>query len=223
LNRHISSILFDVGGVLVRLDGVLALSRLIDGRHTPDEIQQLWASSPSVIAHETGKISAHEFAIGAVEDLRLKVTPKEFLADFENWVSRPFPGTFELLKALPRGLTVAALSNTSAVHWGKITGLGLADKFDRTLLSHEIGHLKPDVAPFQIALDALRYPPSEIIFLDDSSQNIETALSLGFRAHQVTSALHAREVLFNYGVVSNDRKKIPPGSRLLESSVTRKS
>ena len=202
MNYHISSILFDVGGVLIQLDGVAALSKLLTNQHTRDEIQRLWAASPSVIAHETGKISARDFAIGAVEDLKLNVTPAEFLADFETWASRLFPGAFELLEALPRGLTLAALSNTSAIHWERISSLGLAEKFDRTLLSHEIGHLKPDVEPFQIALDILGFPPDEIIFLDDNSHNIETSLSMGFRAHQVTSALQARDVLLNYGVVA---------------------
>ncbi len=201
MNRRISTILFDIGGVLVHLDGVPALSRLLDGQHTPDEIHQIWASAPSVIAHETGKISAQEFAVGAVTDFELSATPTEFLSDFENWVSRPFPGTFELLDSLPRGLTIAALSNTSAAHWDKITAIGLAARFTQSLLSHEIGHLKPDVEPFQIALAAFGCPASEIIFLDDSSSNVETALSMGFLAHQVKGAEQARAVLVDYGLV----------------------
>jgi HAD superfamily hydrolase (TIGR01509 family) len=204
MNQRISSILFDVGGVLVHLDGVPALSRLLDGQHTADEIQQIWASAPCVIAHETGKISAQEFAVGAVKDFSLSVTPDDFLADFENWVSRPFIGTFELLDALPPGLTIAALSNTSAAHWEKINALGLAKYFGQCLLSHEIGHLKPNSEPFQIALTALGYPASEVVFLDDSSSNIETALSMGFLAHQVNGAAQARAVLVDYGLVAGD-------------------
>ncbi len=155
------------------------------------------------MAHETGKISAEEFAVGVVSDLELKISPQEFLADFANWASRPFPGTFELLDALPRRLTIAALSNTSAVHWERIGSLGLAGKFDQTHLSHEIGHMKPNIEPFEIALEALGHPAGEVVFLDDNADNIETALSLGFQAHRVLSAAHAREILSEYGLVSN--------------------
>lgn len=154
------------------------------------------------MAHETGKISADEFAIGVVSGLKLKISPQEFLADFANWASRPFPGTFELLDAIPRRLTIAALSNTSAVHWERIGSLGLADKFDQTHLSHEIGHLKPNIEPFEIALKALGHPTCEVVFLDDNLDNIETALAMGFQAHQVASATHAREILSEYGLVS---------------------
>jgi putative hydrolase of the HAD superfamily len=201
--QRISSVLFDIGGVLIQLDGVQALSKLLADRHSAEEIQKLWITSPSVMAHETGKMSAEEFAIGVVNDLKLDTSPTEFLAGFENWVSRPFPGAFELLDALPPGLTIAALSNTSAIHWNRIASLGLAEQFDHTLLSHEIGHLKPEIEPFEIALAWLGCPAAEVVFLDDNSDNIATALALGFRAHQVTSANHAREVLFGYELLAN--------------------
>jgi len=200
LSKSISTIIFDVGGVLIQIDGVYALSQLLDGAQTTDEIQRLWVSSPSVRAHETGKISAEEFSIGVVRDLRLKIPPKQFLADFVNWVSRPFPGTFELLDALPQELTIAALSNTSATHWERIRSIGLAEKFDQVYLSHEIGHLKPDVEPFEIALLGLGTPADEVVFLDDSLDNVETALSMGLKARRVESATHAREVLSEYGL-----------------------
>ena len=202
MNQPISSVLFDIGGVLIHLDGVPALSRLLEGKHTASEVQRLWITSPAVMAYETGKISADEFAIGVVSDLKLRISPQEFLADFATWANRVFPGTFELLDALPRRLTIAALSNTSAVHWERIGSLGLADKFDQAHLSHEIGHLKPSMESFEIALKALGHPAREVIFLDDNSDNIETALSMGFLAHQVTSATHAREVLCEYGLLS---------------------
>jgi len=201
LSKSISTIIFDVGGVLIQIDGVYALSQLLDGAQTSDEIQRIWVSSPSVIAHETGKISAEEFSIGVVRDLKLKIPPKKFIADFVNWASRPFPGTFELLDALPQELTIAALSNTSAAHWERIRSIGLAEKFDQVYLSHEIGHLKPNVEPFEIALLGLGTPAEEVVFLDDNADNIKTALSLGFKAHRVEGATNAREVLSEYGLV----------------------
>ena len=38
-----------------------------------------------MIAQETGKISAHEFASGSVGDMNLQTTPDEFLTSFRSW------------------------------------------------------------------------------------------------------------------------------------------
>ncbi|HSR01741.1 MAG TPA: hypothetical protein VLM20_03030, partial [Methylophilaceae bacterium] len=58
----ISAVLFDVGGVLIELDGLPSLAKLLNREQSYDEIYKNWMSSPSVIAHETGKLSADEFA-----------------------------------------------------------------------------------------------------------------------------------------------------------------
>ena len=66
MSANISTVLFDLGGVLVQLDGLAALADQMEGNHTPDSIHELWKSSPSVAAHETGRISIDEFAVKVI-------------------------------------------------------------------------------------------------------------------------------------------------------------
>lgn len=188
MSQKISAILFDLGGVLVQLDGLAALAELMPDHHTLDSIHDLWKSSPSVAAHETGQISINEFAIDVIAELELLTTPEQFIANFAKWPLNLFPGAFDLLDAILQEVTIAALSNTNPTHWACMKEVGLMARFDHAFLSHEIGHMKPNVEPFHEAIAGMDIPASEILFFDDNLPNVETALSIGMHAHCVLNA-----------------------------------
>ena len=197
----ISAVLFDIGGVLIELDGLPSLAKLLDSQQSHDEIYKNWMASPSVIGHETGKLSTDEFAVQVVKDLNIDLSPDAFMENFSTWIVGTFPNTFDLLDAIPSTLTVAALSNTSAAHWVHVEATGLTNKLDHLFLSHEIGHLKPDHQSFQAAVDGLQLPAEEIIFFDDNMQNVHAANAFGLKAHQALNPEHARQVLNQYGLL----------------------
>ena len=197
----ISGILFDVGGVLVGLDGVPSLARLLQIEPRHDEIHRRWIACPSVVRHETGKISADQFAIEVVQDLGLSISPEAFLAEFAGWTTAPLPGAFELVQRIPSGYRVAALSNMSAFAWTRIQAMGLPARFDAIYLSHEIGCLKPAPEAFWTALNGMGLPPSDVLFLDDGVANVEAARTLGIEAHLVRAPIEIESVLQMYGIV----------------------
>ena len=194
--------LFDIGGVLITLDGVPSLAKLLEIDESDEDVHALWMTSPAVVAHETGRMSAAEFASGVVADLNLRVTADVFLQDFCQWPKAIQDGAFELLEDIPPRYRVAALSNTSAVHWDRIIALGLAERFELTYLSHEIGYMKPAPEAYLIALKGMAVPPSEVLFLDDGLSNVKAARSLGLHAHVARDPQEARSVLEEYGVIS---------------------
>jgi putative hydrolase of the HAD superfamily len=197
----IQAILFDVGGVLIALDGVPTMARLLGLDPSQEVVYQRWMTSASVIAYETGKIGAEEFAAGVVADLSLTISPEAFLADFCSWPGALLPGALDVLDAIPRHYRVAALSNTSAVHWERIAATGLATRFERVFLSHEIGHLKPSPDAFHHALDGLDLPASAVLFLDDNARNVAAAAALGMPAQLARNPAEARAALVDHGIV----------------------
>ncbi len=201
MSGKVTGVLFDIGGVLVALDGVASMAALLGVAECHETLHALWMTSPSVVAHETGKIGAAEFAAGVVADLKLPVTADVFLEDFGSWPKGLLPGALELLDEIPRTYQIAALSNTCEVHWSSIMAMGLAERFDQTYLSHQIGHMKPAREAFLVALRGMGLSPSEVLFLDDGQRNVDAARALGMQAHLAKGPGEARSVLARYGVI----------------------
>ena len=197
----ISAVLFDVGGVLVALDGMPMLAALLEVEPRHEAVHALWTGLESVRDHESGKIAASEFARRIVRELGLAVSPTEFLDGFIAWPTNVYAGAIELLQDIPNDYEVAVLSNTSAIHWERITAMGLTDHLPQAYLSHETGHLKPSPAAYLSALDGMRLPAEEVLFIDDGPRNVAAANALGMNAHIAKNPDEARSILTEYGVV----------------------
>jgi putative hydrolase of the HAD superfamily len=201
----IKGVLFDIGGVLVALDGMPSLATWL-GIDARDVLHARWMACPSVVAHETGKIDAATFASGVVADLQLPVTADVFLADFRRWPQGLLPGARELLDDIPRTYRVAALSNTSAAHWDRIADMGLGQRLTQAYLSHHTGHLKPAREAFLAATEGMALSPSEVLFLDDGRINVDAAERVGMHACLVTGPEEARTALVAWGVIPSSTR-----------------
>ena len=75
---------------------------------------------------------------------------------------------FPVVSALSTRVKLLLLSNTNAVHveW-LLPRLPVLAKFDRLLLSNELGCVKPEPAIYRAALDAAGTAPDETAFFDD--------------------------------------------------------
>ena len=67
--------------------------------------------------------------------------------------------------------------------------------FDPIVLSWEVGASKPQRRIFEVLIETLALPPSEILLIDDVEANIRAARELGLRGHVFTNAQTLRRDL----------------------------
>lgn len=65
---------------------------------------------------------------------------------------------------------------------GHLARLGLREHFEQVLVSEAIGHAKPEVAAFEVALRDARVQRGEVLFVDDKQRNVLVARELGLQA-----------------------------------------
>ncbi len=199
----IKAVLFDFGGVLAELRAEAHLLPLVGNRLTREEMWALWSVSPAVRAHETGTISAAQFAERIVEELALEIGPQEFLAGFREWVVGPYAETHDLIRNVAACYTTALVSNTSALHWPVIESLGVLPYMHHVFASYQIGRIKPDRAYFEFVLEQMGVAPREAVFFDDSPLNVAAARGMGLHAYRVDGAADVRQQMTMLGLLSS--------------------
>lgn len=205
----IDIVLFDLGGVLIELGGVVPMMELA-GIHSEDELWQRWLSCRWVRTFERGGCSADDFAAGVISDWALSVEPDAFLDAFRNWPIGPLPGAETLVRQVGRTVPVGCLSNTNTLHWeDHFEHWPIVDAFDFRFLSFELGVVKPDRDLFDRVAELLPVPPSRVLFLDDNLINVAGAVTAGFVARHVRGIDETREALVAAGVIDAQDSPAP--------------
>ncbi len=202
--EQIEIVLFDIGGVLARFNGLEVL-RELTGSESELEIATRWLMSPVVRSFESGGCSNEEFAAGVVEEWDLPYTPAEFLEIFPTWLDDPFDGAEQMIRETSAGVGVGCLSNTNALAWyGKVSHWPLSALFEDPFrfLSFELGAVKPDPEIYALVIERLPVRPRHVLFLDDNPLNVEAAHAAGLRAEQALGVEGAREALARYGLLN---------------------
>ncbi len=198
----ITTILFDLGQVLIRLgdEGPVATAWLSDD--TPFSLKE-WFHSPTGLAFERGELAPQLFAETLIHDLALNTTPEQLLAHFRAWPQGWFEGATDILTVLSDRYELAVLSNTNALHYPRLIEEFALNRYiaeQNIFASHRIGKAKPDPACFNYVLAQLDCPAECVLFLDDSPANIISARSVGMQAEQVTGP-ELSQVLTRTGVL----------------------
>jgi len=177
-------LVFDLGGVLIELGKMPVAEALFQSRNSLTLKE--WFSLPVAHEFERGNLNAEQFAKSFIDDFNLKISKTEFIDLFKKWPKRVFPGAKEMLKYLGQDYTLSVLSNCNEIHCPLLKyEFKILNYFKNSFLSHLIGKTKPDVAIFYHVLRELKTAPSDILFLDDNQENIDSANSIGMTAIQV--------------------------------------
>ncbi len=135
-------------------------------------IAEYWAAVARDLGVEWSAVDVHEL----------------WAIDHRGWLSVD-PGTLRVLHALADGGTrLALLSNAGADFSGWLRSGSFAPLFERVFVSGELGLVKPHAAIYEHVIDELGIAPSELLFVDNKSENVEGARAVGGDGHVFTDA-----------------------------------
>jgi HAD superfamily hydrolase (TIGR01509 family) len=207
MKRYIEWIVFDLGGVVVKLNihGVLdelarrsetdrnSIATFIGARDesgfSPDERLQLGLLEIDEYVDLLNRALRRRLGREEIIDLRLQVIQGED------------ESVLEIIRALSIERKVACFSNTHAIHWDHMLANYRSFKFfHHKVASHLIHAAKPDSKAFDLACRELKAAPAQCLLVDDISANVDAARGAGWSAIHFKGAVSLREELKDYGI-----------------------
>lgn len=182
----IRAVIFDFGGVLVRM---------VDDRPRQELANRLGVSLSRIDNLVFFSQSAQKASLGEISVARhweavrvaLGIQPKDMAAFLEQYWSADDVNwmLLDFIRELRGRYKVGMLSNawddlrqTLHERWD-IDGL-----FDELIISAEVKMVKPDPRIFHLAVEKLKVQPAEAVFIDDILENVQAARKEGLKAIQ---------------------------------------
>lgn len=184
----IKTIIFDFGNVFINLNIEAAHKHALETFEIESLSEEMLAFNSF---YEQGLISTDEFLQFYIENFP-KLSRKD-LIDIWNYMLKYFPKKrLEFLKKLKSSskYELILLSNTNELHINYIKDNvsfyeDFKNCFDAFYLSHEINLVKPNQDIFEFVLNENKLKAEECLFIDDNTDNIETAKRLNINTWHI--------------------------------------
>lgn len=191
--NNISTLIFDLGGVIVDLDLAKCIQNFKElGLENIEQYLSNFGQKDFFMQFEKGQIGIPAFRNEIRKLAGTELTDAQIDKAWCSFLTQiPFE-KLHLLSELKKKYRLLLLSNTNPLHietavaaeFSK-TGKTMQDFFDKCYLSYEMGMVKPDVEIFEALLTDAQVKAEECLFLDDGKKNIDTAAALGIQTYWV--------------------------------------
>jgi glucose-1-phosphatase len=205
------ALIFDFGNVLAYFDYMKACERfgarlgLSAERFRERIVERGFADL--LARFECGRMAAEAFAREFMGLAGILVPYQEFVADWQDifWLNEPVARLIGLLKARDYPLLLG--SNTNVLHAAhfKRQFAATLSLLDHLILSHEVGHMKPDQRFYEACVTASGRPAGSCVFVDDLAENVEGARRAGLIGLHVVGTPRLITDLRRLGI------EVPPG------------
>lgn len=200
----IKNIVFDLGGVIFRIDKNQAIKRFNevgfdDAAAYLDAFTQVGIFGDL----ESGRIDAEQFRQRLSELAGKQLTLDDCAHGWQGYMAElPQRNLDKLIELRQRGFRLSLLSNTNPfmMQWARSDafdgrGHGLDHYFDALYLSYEMGVMKPDSRIFEMMIQGEKAEPQETVFIDDSVHNTQAAAAMGIHVLQPDNGADWHEML----------------------------
>lgn len=206
-NSNITHVVFDLGGVVFRLDKMVAIKRFQEiGVANVEQFLDDYAQKGIFGDLEEGTLTAEQYRDELSRIVGKQLTMEQLEYAWTGYAAELYQRNFDALLHLRReGFPVALLSNTNPfmMRWARSSafdgsGHGLDHYFDRLYLSYEMRMMKPSPEIFLAMIEGEQTSPDNILFIDDSARNCQAAEALGIHTLNPENGGDWRGEVFGY-------------------------
>lgn len=192
LNAHRQVLLLDVDGVLVTPDDFYGAK--LAREHGP--AMREFMRGPFHAA-STGKGDVLEHLPALMHQLGREGTPEDFYAEWLAYESRPNAPMIRAVRELrTRGWRVHLATNQERRRTEHLLNdSGLAEVVDGHFASYAVGFRKPDPRYYAAVTERLGVQPEQVVFWDDSAENVAAARVSGWQAQCYATTEAFRRVM----------------------------
>ena len=188
---EISTIIFDLGGVILNLDYNLTINAFKElGGENFDQLYTQAYQDNIIDQYETGQISSRAF-LDYMKGFIPKHISDQQIINAWNAMLLDLPAErIDLLNKIKDRFQIYLFSNTNDIHYKNFTSF-IGEKFGdpdlldslfiQTYYSHKVGKRKPNADAFEKVIDDHNLDPSKTLFIDDSEQHIVGASKVGLQ------------------------------------------
>jgi FMN phosphatase YigB (HAD superfamily) len=219
--RKTSFVVFDLGGVIVRIarswaEGCRAAGLPVRAPEQMGADGMIARRRELSRAYQEGRVSCDEYCRLVAESTDGHYTPEEIRRVHDAWTMGEYPGVHELVHEIrAAGVLTGVLSNTNHSHWVRLVPppdhpapeYRTPRLVDHPHASHLLGLSKPGLEIYRrfTEITGYRGREEEIIFFDDLEENVQAARAVGWQAewidHAGDTAAQMRAHLVRRGVL----------------------
>jgi putative hydrolase of the HAD superfamily len=200
MKKEVKAIILDLGGVILNIDyqrTIRAFELLLKNGANVEAFYNQAKQNQVFDLFEKGEISAADFRTDLKKIFGLQLSDHEIDAAWNAMLLDLPLERLTFVSELRKKYPVYLLSNTNEIHYQAFrknleetfdNPSILEDFFDKTYYSHLIKQRKPTAAAFNHVLDDNQLNAYEVVFVDDSAQHIEGAMSLGIDARLLVNS-----------------------------------
>lgn len=181
--KMIKAIIFDMGGVVLNAKIENAYEILANKLNVTKEKFDI-AKNKYIKDAQRGKITTEEL-LNKIS-LELNIDKNKLKKYWEEAYSEVMIINKDVIKVVDllkkKGYITALITNTIGIHSSLNKKRGVYDRFAPTLLSNEIGIIKPEEGIYKKMLESLRLKPAECVFIDDREEHLVPAVNLGINS-----------------------------------------
>ncbi|MEM9621251.1 MAG: HAD family phosphatase [Pseudomonadota bacterium] len=183
--RTPQAVVLDLGNVVLGVDfGRVMRAWAEASAKDPQHFHQRWDMNEPYRQHERGQLSFAAYADHLGELFEVNLSLAEWQRGWNDIWTGAYTQVIALLPEVARQYPLYCFTNTNDTHtayWRHHYAEALSH-FRHIFVSSQMGQRKPDIDAFHTVCKDIGHAPQDVLFIDDSADNIRGAEAAGLNA-----------------------------------------